>query len=560
MAATAIHRVALPVRLAGAGRLARRSIGELAVVVQVLLGAAVVLAAAERRSVLSSPHNGAFTGWLAGPLRGAIPALTRNPVVLQRDLRHALVAMLVAWLLVLLGGATLRGPVVVGAVVGLDLLFLLCPPLALTDLFNYLGYARLDGVHHLNPYVALPLAQHGDPVYSYSNWHRLRSPYGPLFTLLLLPTARLPLPVAYWAYKVLVTVASLALSAAVWACAPRLGRAPAAALAFVSLNPLVLVYALGGQHNDVLIMAGVMAGCVLVLMRREGAGGAALAAAVAIKASAGLLLPVVALGASRPRRAVFGAAAAALGLGVAALLAFGVHLPDVGDQSRLVNPSNTPNLIGYAAGRGGADAEVRRVALVTALAAVAACAAVARRTRRWVTPAGWTALIGLASVSWVMPWYVVWALPFAALSRSRALRMATVIATLWLAAFRVGTATAVTRHLRIDLNGTPVAQVNRRFEHSLLTDPRAANRTPTCTQPRRIGRSGSSLYVPHRRARARCDVRAREPVGRAPVLQRGGERRRGDRERRRLGQAVQRPLRDRRRRRRQHRRHRTRGR
>src|SRR3954464_11427578 len=138
MGATTIHRVALPVRIADTRRLARRTVGERAAVLQVLLGGAVVLAAAERQSVLSSPHSGAFTGWLAGPLRGAIPALTRNPAVLQRDLRHALVAMLVAWLLVLLGGSTRRGPVVVGAVVGLNLLFLLCPPLALTDLFNYL--------------------------------------------------------------------------------------------------------------------------------------------------------------------------------------------------------------------------------------------------------------------------------------------------------------------------------------------------------------------------------------------------------------------------------------
>jgi hypothetical protein len=528
MTATTIHRVALPVRLTDAGRLVRRSVGELAAVAQVLLGGAVVLAAAERRSVLSSPHRGAFAGWLAGPLRNAIPALTRNPAVLQRDLRHTLVAMLVAWLLVLLGGSTVRGPVVVGAVVALDVLFLLCPPLALTDLFNYLGYARLDGVHHLNPYSALPLAQHGDPVYAYSNWHRLRSPYGPLFTILLLPTARLPLPVAYWVYKALVAMASLALSAAVWACARRLGRSPAAALAFVSLNPLVLVYALGGQHNDVLMMACVMAGCLLVLTRREGAGGAALAAAVAIKASAGLLLPVVVLGAPRRGRAVLGAAVAAVALGVAALLAFGAHLPDIGDQSRLVNPSSLPNLVGYAAGRGGADAGVRRVALVAALAGTAACAAVAWRTRRWVTPAGWTALIGLASVSWVMPWYILWALPFAALSRSRALRAATVIAALWLAAFRIGTAAAVTQHFRIDLNATAVAQVNRRFEHSLLVDPRTANRTPTCAQPRRTGRSEPSVHVLLHRVRARCAVHARQPVDRAAVLQRGGERRGGD--------------------------------
>ena len=30
-----------------------------------------------------------------------------------------------------------------------------------------------------------------------------------------------------------------------------------------------------------------------------------------------------------------------------------------------------------------------------------------------------------------MPWYVLWALPFAALSRSRALRAATLVVTAW---------------------------------------------------------------------------------------------------------------------------------
>ncbi|HEX5619603.1 MAG TPA: glycosyltransferase 87 family protein [Solirubrobacteraceae bacterium] len=452
----------------GAATTIRRTFGEVAAIAQVLLCASVAVAAADRRSVLSSPNHGAFTGWFAGPLRGLVPRLTRDPHVLERNLHHALLAMFVAWLVLVFAGGTVRPSVIVGAVVAANAVFLLCPPTALTDLFNYLGYARLDAVHHLDPYVQLPLAQRGDPVYAYSNWHHLRSPYGPLFTVLLLPPARLSLPAAYWTYKAIVTVASLGLLAAVWGCARRLGRSPTAAVAFVGLNPLVLVYALGGKHNDALMMAILMAGCLLVAGRREPSGGALLAAAVAIKASAGLLAPVVAAGAPRRWRAIAGALAGAVVLVTVTVGAFGPHAPDVADQARLVNPYSVPNVLGYALGHGGADASVRRGATIAAALALGVCAAVAWRTRRWVTAGGVAGLVALASVSWLMPWYVLWPLPFAALSRSRALRAATIAATAWLLLVRVGTTAAVAHHFGIDVRATAVARANARFAYGLL--------------------------------------------------------------------------------------------
>jgi hypothetical protein len=466
VAATALEHAPAP--LAGTGVFLRRTLGEVAALAEIALGAAIVVAAADRRSILSSPHHGAFTKWFAGPLEGLVPGLARDAVTLERTLHHVLLAMLAAWLIVILAGRTVRAPIVVGGVVALNAVFLLCPPTTLTDLFNYLGYARLDAVHHVNPYVQLPLLQAGDPVYPYSNWHHLRSPYGPLFTLILLPTARLPLPVAYWTYKALATGASLGLLAVVWACAKRLDRAPAAAVAFVGLNPLVIVYVLGGKHNDVLMMACVMAACLLVATRRETAGGALLAAAVAIKASAGLLAPVVALGAPRRVRAVAGAAAGAVTLAAITLLAFGPHVPDVEDQANLVNPYSIPNLLGYAFGHGGADHGIRRLALIVAITGVAICAATASRTRRWETPTGAAALMAIATVSWVMPWYILWALPFAALSKSRALRAATIAATTFLVLVRVGTTAAIAHHFAIDLRATLTALDNARFEQSLL--------------------------------------------------------------------------------------------
>ena len=449
----------------------RRTFAEAAVIVQVALGAAVVLAAAERRSVLSSTHHGAFSDWFAGPLRGMLPSLTHDPTTLKRDLELTLLAMFAAWVIVVLAGSIVRPGVVIGAVLVLHAVFLLCPVFALTDVFNYLGYARLDAVHHLNPYVHLQLLERGDPVYAYSNWHRLLSPYGPLFTLLLLPVAKLPLPVAYWTYKAIATLATLGLLAAVWGCARRLGRAPAPAVAFVGLNPVVLVYALGGKHNDLLMMACLMAGGLLILARREVAGGTVLAAAVAIKASAGLFAPVIALAAPRRWRAVAGGAAAALVLAVVALIAFGPHVPDLRDQTRLVSPHSFPNLIGYALGRGGADAGVRAAMTVLLIAGVAVCALVAWRVRSWPTAAGWAGLLAVVCTSWLIPWYVLWALPFAALSGRRLLRGVTIVVTAWLILFSSGLAPVVVPKLSRSLSRTPVARENQRFERSLLDNP-----------------------------------------------------------------------------------------
>jgi Glycosyltransferase family 87 len=528
--ATAPHR-SFPTWPGVAARGVRRGVAELAAIAQVALGATVVVAAAERRSVLNSANHGRFSAWFAGPLRGLVPGLTRSPAALHRDLREVLFLMVAAWLVVLLGGRTVRAPVVIGSVVAIVGLFLLCPPLARTDVFNYLGYARLDALHHANPYVQLPLLNRGDPVYAYSNWHRLRSPYGPVFTLLVLPTARLPLPVAYWLYKGVTAAATLGLLAAVWACARRLGRPPAQAVAFAGLNPVLLVFALGGQHNDLLMAACLLASALLILERREVLGGVTLVAALAIKASAGLLAPVVALAAPRRWRAAAGLAAGGAGLVALTLLAFGGQTPDLSDQDRLVDSYSFPNLIGYALGHGGADAPIRRLMTIMLIAGTAVCALVAWRTRRFATPAGFAGLLGVVCVSWLMPWYVLLALPFAALSRSRTLRVATVLMTAWLVFVWTGLGPTLANQHGIHVASTHVARVNRRFTDRLLLDHarrHRANRRPTSGQPRHTRQRRSlghgdrrSPHVPPpggRRSLAR-------PVDRAPVSRRGGQHR-----------------------------------
>jgi hypothetical protein len=48
-----------------------------------------------------------------------------------------------------------------------------------------------------------------------------------------------------------------------------------------------------------------------------------------------------------------------------------------------------------------------------------------RRGADWLDSLGWATLALLLSLTWLMPWYVVWLLPFAAVSRSRRLRWVT---------------------------------------------------------------------------------------------------------------------------------------
>ncbi len=483
-------------RPAAWARALRRPLGEAAVAVEVVLGTLIVLAAAERRSHLIYAHHGAFTRWFSGPLGGLWPTLTSSPARLHAAFAAAVLAMAVAWLVVVACGTAVRPRVVVVSAVALNVVFLLCPVLYYTDVFNYIGYARMAVAHHLDPYTQLPLLQPGDPVFAYSNWHRLRSPYGPLFTVALMPLAALPLPVAYWGYKLLATLASLGLLAALWRCAGRLGRPPAAAVAFVGLNPVVLVYAEGGKHNDLLMMALVMAGALLLLTRREAAGGVALVAAVAVKVSAALLAPVLILGAARRRGAVAGALGAALGLGAMTLVLFGPHGPDLADQGRLVDSYSLANLLGLALGRGGDDPGLRAALRIVLAASVLVCSAVAWRRRRWVEPAGWAALAGVACASWLMPWYVMWALPFAALSRSRALRIAAVAAVAYVVLIWTGQGRIALHDLGVHPARTAVSHVNSTFTNSLLRDH------PRRPSARRRSRHAAGRARPSRRRSA----------------------------------------------------------
>jgi hypothetical protein len=148
--------------------------------------------------------------------------------------------------------------------------------------------------------------------------------------------------------------------------------------------------------------------------------------ATALKASGGVLLPVVLAGlVHAPRRLIqvlAGMVLAAGLVGAFSLLAFGLHIPDLSTQSRLVTSESIPNLIGLAIGVGGESAGVHKLMSVALGVSILACCWLAWRRRETITASGWASVALLVTLSWVLPWYVLWILPLAALSSSRRLR------------------------------------------------------------------------------------------------------------------------------------------
>jgi alpha-1,6-mannosyltransferase len=378
----------------------------------------IVTGAAYRPTRLVPARQGGFPEWLRGPLGdlgGLLP---------YRDFAGWMVAMLVLWVLALLTVPALKARWAVGFVVVLHLLFFLGPPLISADVFGYIDWARMGALHDLNPYATDSGAVVTDAVYRYVGWDNFTSPYGPLFTLFTYALVPLGVPGALWALKLAVVVASLGCAALAWACARALGRDGRLGLVVYGLNPAVLVYAVGGAHNDVLMMLGVLTGVWLVLRRREQAGAVAVSLAVAIKASAGLMVPFLILGA----RGRLPTLAAALATGAAvlavALAFFGTHALDfvnvLGTQQGLDSGTSVIAQLGALLGWTGNPTGARAVASVLFVAAVLGLLwRTWREPETWLDSGAWSIVALLVCTSWFLAWYIVWLAPLAALGRSR---------------------------------------------------------------------------------------------------------------------------------------------
>jgi hypothetical protein len=441
---------------------------------------------------------------MAGPLGGLWPGLTDNGNTLRWLFTGAIVAMYIAYLVALRHAARLPARWVIGSILAVHALFLLAPPLALTDVFNYINYGRMEIVHHLNPYTTIPISEpHSDPSFALSNWHQLLSPYGPLFTLVTFAVVPLGVAGSFWALKCILALASLATLYLVWKCARLLGRDPVAAIVLVGLNPIVLVWGLGGDHNDFLTMCMIVLGFYLLVRARASApgaakrglagrvaplarlrdwllplspteigAGAAFATAAGIKASAGILIPVVLAGLLRaPRRltqVVLGMAGAGVVIALVSLIAFGLHIPDLNTQSRLVTNESVPNLVGLLIGVGGENEAVRLAMSGVLGVSIVLCCVMAWRRRDSIAASGWASVALLLTLSWVLPWYVLWVLPLAALAGSRRLRNVALVLGAYLIVAWAPASTLIWNGIGFHPEKTPLGRLHQRYVKELL--------------------------------------------------------------------------------------------
>ncbi len=314
---------------------------------------------------------------------------------------------------------SVRFRVGIGAIVALHLIFLIAPPLLSSDIFNYVGYARLDAVHGLNPYVHPLSAAPTDPSYIYVGWPLNTTAYGPLFTLASLPLGWVSFTAGIWLLKLSAAIASLACVALVWLCAARLGRPALPAALFFGLNPVLLAYAVGGGHNDLLMLVAALGGIYMLLGGRES-GMAALVVAVAVKSSAVVLLPFALLGSRRPSRALLWGLLAAVVLGAATLVAFGTHISSLlhvlQHDARLETPNDIPGIVNDVLGLGITTHTLGRIGMLVLLPTIALLLVRVYRGGDWLENAGWATAAVLVTTTWFLPWYLIWFLPLAALA------------------------------------------------------------------------------------------------------------------------------------------------
>lgn len=520
-----------PVAPAASARSLRgRLLGLLALAVIVLGSLFIVLISANRPNYLAATTiPGFFPHWLAGPLGGLAPQFPRGTTTIKDVFTAVLVLMYASYLVGIRHVPKLDKRFAIGAILAIQLIFFLSPPLTQTDVFNYINYARLEVVHHLNPYTTIPVIEpHSDPAYALSNWHELLSPYGPLFTIIMFAIVPFGVAASFWLVKGLLAVLSLAGLLLVWKCAKLLGRDPVKAIVFAGLNPIVLLWGLGGDHNDFVMVFCLLLAIYLLLrsraaqegesepmpreasahmpreaggaharqaggarMSRERSGrmqilrgwllplawmemlaGVSLAAGTFIKASGAIVVPVVIVALARtPRRAaqtIIGGILGTIVFAIFTYIAFGAHIPDLGTQGSLVTDLGLPNLLGLVLGQGGETNVLREILMVTLVLVVLLCCVSAWRSRDFITPSGWATLGLLVTLAWVLPWYVVWVVPLAALSSSSKLRIATIVFSVYLILAWSPSSGGFFETIGFNPEGTPLGQLHRRYVRELL--------------------------------------------------------------------------------------------
>jgi hypothetical protein len=134
----------------------------------------------------------------------------------------------------------------------------------------------------------------------------------------------------------------------------------------------------------------------------------------------------------------------------------------------VVTGESVPNLIGLAIGAGGESEALRKLLLAALLASVVGCCWLAWKRRATITAAGWASVALLVTLSWVLPWYVLWVLPLAALSSSVWLRRVSLLLGVYLIIAWAPVSGLLWQAIHFYPERTPLGRLHQRAVRELL--------------------------------------------------------------------------------------------
>ncbi len=345
-----------------------------------------------------------------------------------RPLRH-LYAVLAGWLLPLLAA----------------------PPLFSRDVYSYAAQGRLVS-RGLSPYTHGLQTLKGTSFFNLADplWRSGHAPYGPVFFDLARWNAALggrDVFATVEGYRVMAVIGIVLVAVSIPALATSLGSDGSAGFILAVLNPAVLLYLVGGAHNDALMLGLLVAGMALALSDHPISGLFLCALAAAIKIPA--LIGIVYIGWTWPGRRVavvrrlgYLAGSLALSAGFVALLSLAsglgwgwlFNLSSAGGVTSWLDPASAAglglshglHLVGTAVDTQALVTISRTVALV--VAGIVGIVLLTNVDRIGVARAmGWSLLtvVFLGPIIW--PWYEAWGMVFLALATDKWSRRVVVV-------------------------------------------------------------------------------------------------------------------------------------
>jgi len=290
------------------------------------------------------------------------------------------------------------------------------------DLWSYTMYGREVSVHHVDPYTHVPSEFPQDPFLAQvaPRWRSTPSVYGPLFTAYSAVSTRLAGDSERANRLAFQGLAGLAVMAALLVLARR--KTDPVALACLGLHPLVVVYAVGGGHNDPLVGLGVLVGVLLCRSRRALAAGVVIGLAALVKIVAALVIPGLVVWlwchADRSRRRDAVRTAAAFGTVVVAgyALAGGVTaLGPLRAASRNVGWASFWSPVARTFSGTPVAAHISTLAVASVLAVAALLVARHRHDHGPEVLVMAILLVYQLCSAYVLIWYLLWVLPLAML-------------------------------------------------------------------------------------------------------------------------------------------------